>query len=117
MKLLSKLLILLIISTGLPAHAEEIIKPYEIGNILITFFWFDTESEMQEFYFENVGKKKGDDEIDRLMRGFSGSEAYPDKNMCHLDLYAVRPIKVDGDRTLTIGHEVLHCVYGPSYHK
>ncbi len=116
MKYLSKLLILLIISTGLPAHAEYISKPYEISNVLITFFWFDTEKEMQEYYFENVGKAAGELKVDIRLRGYSASEPYEDKNICHLDMYVVRPTEVDDDKTLTIGHEVLHCVYGPHYH-
>lgn len=85
-------------------------KPYEIDNVLITFFWFDTEAEMQQWFFDEYG------EFDEDMRSFSGSEPYADKNVCHLDLYAVRPILVDDDFTLSIGHEVIHCVHGPDYH-
>ncbi len=86
-------------------------KPYEIENVLITFFWFDTEEEMQAYYVEQEFGP-----LDKLMRSFNGSEPYPDKNICHLDLYAVRPVKVDDDYTLSIGHEVIHCVHGPDYH-
>lgn len=113
MNLLSKLLILLIISTGLSAHAEDIVKPYEIGNVLVTFFWFETYAEMQEYYRVKYKEEK----IDQQMRGFSAAEPYPDKNICHLDLYTVRPKEVDDNVTLTIGHEVLHCVHGPRYHR
>lgn len=113
--ILSKLLILLIISTGLAAHAEDIVKLYEIDNVLITFFWFDTELEMQKYYAKHF-LKADINKIDPLMRGFSADEPYIEKNICHLDLYAVRPLKVDDDMTLTIGHEVLHCVHG-QYHK
>ncbi len=85
-------------------------KPYEISNVLLTFFWFDTEEEMQKYFLDEY------DELDEDMRAFSGSEPYPDKNVCHLDLYIVRPTYVDDDDTLSIGHEVLHCVHGPDYH-
>lgn len=117
MNLLSKLLILLIISTGLPAHAEYISKPYEINTVLVTFFWFDTYEALQDHYFETFGKDKGDEGPDRLMAGYSGTETYLTHNFCHLDLYAVRSSEVDDDEALTIGHEVLHCVHGPGYHK
>lgn len=116
MKMLSKLLILLVFSTGLAAHAEDIVKLYEIDNVLITFFWFDTELAMQEYYVEHFLEDVDIDKIDPLMRGFSADEPYVKQNMCHLDLYAVRPTEVDDDMTLTIGHEVLHCVHG-QYHK
>ena len=111
-----KLLILLIFSMCLTAHAEFIMKPYEIDNVMITFYWFDTDKEMQEYYLEHFGEEANEDVIDEYMRGFSASEPVPEKNICHLDLYAVRPLEVDDTYTLTIGHEVLHCVHGPGYH-
>ncbi len=99
------------VSDAEPGRAGScIIKPYEVDNVLITFFWFDTEEELQVFFFEEYG------EYDEQMRSFSLAEVYDeDKNICHLDLYAVRPILVDDDKTLSIGHEVLHCVNGPDY--
>lgn len=116
MRLLSKLLIFFIFSTGLAAHAEFIMKPYEIDNVIITFYWFDTEKEMQEYYLEHFGEETNETIVDEYMRGFSASEPIPSKNICYLDLYAVRPLEVDDDPTLSIGHEVLHCVHGPDYH-
>lgn len=116
--LLSKALILLIISTSLVTHAEDIVKEFEISNVLITFYWFDTEKEMQQAYIRIFGPEDADVEVvDGLLRGFSGTWAVPEKNICVLDLYAVRPQEVDDDATLTIGHEVLHCVYGTKYHR
>jgi len=93
-----------------------IYKPYEITTVLITLFFFDTEIQMQEFYLEKFGAANDEDEIDPLMRAFSGAEPYPEMNFCHLDLYALRPVLVDDRYTLDIGHEVIHCVYGPNYH-
>ena len=111
-----KLLILFIISMSLTAHAEFISKPYEIENVVITFYFFDTELEMQEYYLEHFGEQEGETEIDTLMRGFSDSAGDVEKNICLVDLYVVRPQEVDDAKTKTIGHEVLHCVYGPGYH-
>lgn len=95
-----------------PAPAEEIQKPYEIDNVLVTFFWFDTERELQDYR-----AWAEDEEVDRDMAAYSASEPYPTKNVCHLDAYVVRPLEVDDDMTLSIGHEVLHCVHGPEYHE
>ncbi len=94
-------------------RAEEIQKPYEIENVMVTFFWFDTDLEMQAKYAE----LQDEEEVDEDMRAFSGSEPYPDKNFCHVDIYAVRPQEVDDDYTMSVGHEVLHCVYGADYHE
>jgi len=94
------------------ARAEEMIyKPYEIENVLVTFFFFDTELELQKYRAEIE-----EEDIDRRMKAYSLSEPYPDKNICHLDAYVVRPQIVDDDFTTSVGHEVLHCVHGPEYH-
>ena len=135
MKVLSKLLILLIISTGMGACAtqpaermtlapqesvasgEEIYKPYEKTNIAVTLFLFDTLEEMQDYRFEKFGEELGLIEPERDILGFSGSEPYTTHDFCHLDMYVVRPTLVDDEETSTIGHEFLHCVYGPDYHR
>lgn len=31
-------------------------------------------------------------------------------------VYVPEPTRLDDNRTTILGHEVLHCVYGPSYH-
>lgn len=93
------------------SRAEEIQKPYEIDNVLITFFWFDTLEELQSFV-----AVENDWTIETDLQGLSAYEPYVDKNFCHLDMYVVRPREVDDEYTLTIGHEVVHCVHG-DYHE
>jgi len=119
MENLSKLLILLIFSTSMLAYAEEdIYKPHEITTVLITFFWFDTIEEMHEEYVKVFGEKGLEvEDPTRGLEGFSGVEEYMPHNFCHLDMYVVRPKSVDDEHVLTIGHEVLHCVYGVDYHR
>lgn len=39
---------------------------------------------------------------------------FPDQYEC--EIHTVRPTRVDDIATLTLGHEVLHCIYG-SYHR
>ena len=72
---------------------------------------------MQEYYRDNFAEAEGEQKlIDTLLRGFAYAEVNEEKNMCHLDMYVVRPKEVDDEHVTTIGHEVLHCVYGPGYH-
>ena len=93
--------------------AEEIDKSQgQVSNILVTIFWFDTLSELQEYIAE-----MDEEEVDDRLQGYSLIERYDDRDMCHMDMYAVVPNEVDGNHTLTIGHEVLHCVYGEDYHE
>lgn len=40
----------------------------------------------------------------------------PDGAVIDCQIHTVQPKKVDDDATLTLGHELLHCLYG-SYHK
>lgn len=116
--MMRKLLILLAFLISMTTvHAEYIMKPYEIQNVLITFYFFDTDLQMQEFYRDNFAEEQKEVvEIDPLLRGFSLVEGRPEKHICHVDMYVVRAMEVDDEYTTTIGHEVLHCVYGPNYH-
>ncbi len=99
------------------AHSEEIDKPFEITNVLSTIFFFDTYAEMTAVWNEDHPDDYEDpnDPISILM-GFSYCEHYEERNFAHCDLYLVRPTEVDDDETLTIGHELLHGVYGEEYH-
>ena len=99
----TQVLLLFLLATSI--HAEPIEKPYEIDNVLVTFFWFDSLAELQIYFDEE------------RIEGMSECELYEDKNIAHCDVYAVRPKDVDDEYTLTIGHEVLHGVYGDKYHK
>jgi len=83
---------------------EEILPEFEIENVLVTVFWFETETELQEYFGE-----------ERLI-GNSECEVKPEKNISYCDLYLIRPKLVDGDATTTIGHELLHGLFG-LYHE
>jgi len=82
----------------------------EISNVLVTIYWFDTTSEMSAHVEEHFGQ-----DPERL-QGFSMIERYGDRDLCHMDMFVVRPNEVDDEHTLTIGHEILHCIYGKDYH-
>ena len=40
----------------------------------------------------------------------------PSDELYTCEIHIVRPSRVDDNNTLTLGHEMLHCIYG-SYHK
>ena len=46
----------------------------------------------------------------------SGNSVIPEGKELKCDIYTVRPSKTDDEAVLTLGHEMLHCIYG-SYHK
>lgn len=48
---------------------------------------------------------------DPPVHGFSGPDQY---GKCHI--YVRRPSNIDDEATLTLGHEILHCIDG-KYHK
>lgn len=108
--MIRKLLILLLISSNI-ALAEPIVPDGEITNVISTFYFFDTVSELQEYLTDQTGED------------FSDTEAYSEcwrneeKNIAYCDIYVARPQEVDGEHTLSLGHEVLHGVYGTEYHQ
>jgi len=105
-KLLSNTLISLIFFISIEAASEPIAKPFEIDTVVVTFFWFDTLAELNAAFPEDDGR----------LSGWSDCEIYEDHNFAHCDFYVVRPQVVDGEHTLTIGHEVVHGVHG-DYHE
>jgi hypothetical protein len=102
---------------GTVAIAAEPIKcSKEITNVLSTFFFFDTVEEMIEKWNEQNPDDQEDPNDPELMMGYSYCERKEDMNIAYCDVYQVRPTVVDGDHTLTLGHEVFHGVCGTEYH-
>ncbi len=57
-------------------------------------------------------KESVDGAIEPNLRGFAGWNR--ENNYC--EIHSLRPKTIDDDKTLTLGHELLHCIHG-SYHK
>lgn len=59
------------------------------------------------------------DNTNRPILGLKGQATYylndPDR-ACHIKLYKPPTIKEDDEFSLTLGHELMHCLYG-NYHK
>jgi len=73
----------------------------------ITTKLFNTEEEMKEALKLRLNR-----EINPKLLGMAIMS--PDDTIC--EVYAVKPKRIDDQRTMTIGHEFLHCIYG-RYHK
>lgn len=86
-----------------------IIKPEWDRNhkeLTITIHMFDTRSDMRSALEGRI-----DEPIDPATYGKAIMS--PDDTVC--EVYVTKPVKIDDDHTLTLGHEVLHCVLG-RYH-
>lgn len=108
-----KLLILICALSTVPVTAEPVRCPdgQVIRNVVSTFMFFSTVSDLQVY----LSKQTGED--------FSDTEAYSqcwrnvDENIAYCDIYVAMPQEVDGEHTLSLGHEVLHGVCGDEYHE
>lgn len=109
---MSKLLKFLIFFVSSIALAEPVVPDGEITNVVSTLYFYETVSAMREDLAEAYPKQD-----------WSDTEAYSmcwrnaEKNIAVCDIYVARPQEVDGEHTLSLGHEVLHGVYGPKYHE
>lgn len=102
-----KLLILLIFTANI-AVAEQISKNQDvITNVLSTFYLYATYEDLWEAFPDDYG----------TLEGISFCERNVEKNMAWCDIHIVEPQVIDGEHTLTLGHEVEHGIYGEEYHE
>lgn len=89
--------------------------------IKTTVHFYNNVEEVRKKYRELNNLDK-DQEV--LTEGFaiwpewkdqSGNSVIPEGKELRCDIYTVRPSKIDDEAVLTLGHEMLHCVYG-KYH-
>ena len=76
-------------------------QPVELS---VTFF--DTRRQLNEFLANNYPQT-----AEEVHEGFAVMS--PNDRVC--EVFSVKPSRVDDGNTLTLGHEVLHCLYG-RYH-
>ena len=89
-------------------YAPKLSPEFEVENMSFTVYWYDTKEEL----VEDVGDLFGA----RDFTAASDCEKKPEFNISYCDLYLVRPISVDDDATMSVGHEVLHGLLG-AYHE
>ena len=104
---IAKLLILLIFFAT-TAVAEDIdFSDGVITNILVTMFFYDTYEEMYAAF--------PDEEHD--YEAISLCERLVEQNIAYCHIHQVMPTVVDGEHTLSFGHEVEHGAFGEAYHE
>lgn len=122
-KTFSKYLIFLIIFVSTIALGDEPIVPdEEITSVWVKIHFFDTQAEMVARYNELYPEDAEDESLqgfslcERILpRDFPGEE-HVVKPYAECEIWQVRPKTVDDEHTVTLGHEVLHGVFGPEYH-
>ena len=111
--MIRKALILLQIFVSSIALSDELVRPDGvIDNIVVTMHTFQTYGEMREALAVVYPKQDWSD-----IEGASDCFRNVEQNIAYCDVYIVEPREVDGEHTLTLGHEVLHGRYGPRYHE
>ena len=88
-------------------YAPELVKEFEVDNIVVTVHWYDSVEEMTS--------EMGDIFGTRDWSAASDCEKKPEFNISYCDIYVERPTSVDDNATMSIGHEVLHGLFG-AYH-
>lgn len=87
------------------SNSERIIKTFDRTGeeIVLTVHVYNTQVELVNAINIRVGYEVDPDHL--------GLAIYsPDDNIC--EIFALEPKKVDGEKTRTLGHELLHCIYG-----
>src|SRR5262249_521240 len=78
-----------------------------LDNVVLRIHWFSSSGELRE-----AAKNSGQDIKDTDLKGFSLLKRNTKTGEYVCDVYAVKMAGglVDRDRTMTFGHEVLHCL-------
>ncbi len=106
--------ILLLTPSLATAEWKERVKPeddVEIQNITLELRYFDSENDLKEAL-----KKRGGCKDCQKVKGISLCKRNLEEATAHCIILLVRPKKVDDDATTSLGHEVMHGIYG-KYHK
>lgn len=106
---ISKLLILLTFFGGIALGQESV--PIEkndgvITNVLTSFVFYDNYDELWDALPEYHGQ----------IEGISFCLREVEVNMAWCTIHLVEPETIDGEHTLTLGHEVEHGIWGVNFH-
>lgn len=91
-------------------RASEIVKQTDIdlSSVHVSVVWVESQTELRD-----AARKLGVYVRSDALHGFSVLGKRDGRDACII--YVFRPRIVDDDRTLTLGHEMLHCLVG-NYH-
>lgn len=108
-KMISYFIVILVILSGLllwlGTGGDKVIKTFDRTGeeIILTVQMYNNQFELVNAINTRLGYEVDPDHL--------GLAIYsPDDNIC--EIFTLVPTRVDGERTKTIGHEVLHCLYG-----
>jgi len=112
----------LLLATGCEPRKEEINKKFDRSGepVVVTIYTYDSQRELDAAFREIHNIARGDDVDSRY--GFARWHEWrdPEGNLVEVEreceVHIVKPEHVDDEATLTLGHELLHCLYG-SYHE
>ena len=96
---------------GTPANAEipDRWRPNPnvglLEGVTLRIHWFESSAELREAA-ENSGQEK---ELSLLGWSILKRNAQTGEYVCDVYVVKMTGVNVDGDRTTTFGHEVLHC--------
>jgi len=119
--LLPLLMVTLILVAACEPRKEPIKKIFDQTGkpMTITVYTYDSQRELDEAFRDLHNARRGDDVDSRY--GFArwhewrnqGGQIVRVEPEC--EIHVVEPKYVDDEETVTLGHELLHCLYG-SYH-
>lgn len=111
--MIRKLLILICALNTVPATAEPFHCPdgEVITNVVSTFKFFDSLEELRGFLSEFMSENHDD------TLAYSMCWRNKEDNIAYCDMFVVMPNEVDGEHTISIGHEVMHGVCGDGFHE
>ena len=100
--------------SALGATAQTRISPtLELASLRVEVTWVTSSADMDALRLQYGRRPAIDNVIRTRLTGFSVLARRDGEYFCLLFLQ--RPRRIDDDRTLALGHELLHCLLG-SYH-
>lgn len=91
--------------------------------ITTTVHLYNSKDQVEKKYREIYNIDYSNQAVDLLgfaiwneFRDAQGNPIEPKDRPLHCDIYAVRPTRIDDEATRTLGHELMHCIYG-KFHK
>lgn len=86
--------------------------------VIMTITFHDTDSQLEDAYEEATGRRDPPEygfARYNMLQDAEGNLVEPDMLFCNI--HTKRPRRVDDDNMLTLGHEVLHCLWGEFHGK
>jgi hypothetical protein len=123
-----KVLLLLPLLFLASCERGEPVKPLlnrEGKEITVTVYAYPTQKDVTQIYIERHDLSAGEAQNLAPRKGFSQWPEWRDTDgkaienpngRLTCEIHSVKPTKVDDDATMTLGHELAHCLYG-EYHK